>query len=450
MKSQTRAVATCALGTLTVNLNTTALGLALPRIRDDLRPDDLTLRWVAAAFVLTLAAGTLLGGALGDRLRKRGLLSVSLILYIIGCILGAVAPTGALLVVARIVSGAGACVLVPVGLATIRLLSRTPAELVRSVSLWGTMVGLGMALGPILGGFCTAIAGWRSLLVVLAGLGVVFFALLRCFVPDLPGNPGHPIDLTGTLLLGTVLAALTATVLLIDRGEIVAIAGGLFGVAAIALGLWSRRHRDALIPTVMRAARENQGLSAALTIAAVNYLGLGVTLFSLAFLLQDHAGLGPAVAGVATLPLALATAIGAAWAGHTISAMRAIHIAAIMVVCGASGIAAGILMHISASGWILLELGSAALGFSAGAANTPVNALALAGLPRSLAGTAGAALSSGRQLGLTLGIAGAGLMLGQGRAESSDAYLGPGIMLVLIAATLALLAGSLRQIGEPD
>lgn len=64
-------VATCAMGTLTVNINNTGLNLVLPRIRDDLGLDLAAMQWVSAAYVLILAALTMLGGALGDRYDKR-------------------------------------------------------------------------------------------------------------------------------------------------------------------------------------------------------------------------------------------------------------------------------------------------------------------------------------------------------------------------------------------
>lgn len=145
MRFQKLAVATCAMGTLTVNMNNTALNLALPRIRDDLGLNLATMQWVSATYVLVLAALTMLGGALGDRYSKRTVLTVELLVYILGSVLGIMADSGIWLALSRVCAAIGASVLVPVVLATLRVIAQTPKQLASYMSLWGLAVGLGMA-----------------------------------------------------------------------------------------------------------------------------------------------------------------------------------------------------------------------------------------------------------------------------------------------------------------
>ena len=117
------------MGTLTVNINNTAINLALPAIRDELRLDLVEMQWVSASYVLILAALTMIGGTLGDRFDKRQVLTVGLCLYTTGSLLGALSLSALTLIGSRILAGVGAAVLVPVGLASLRQLASSPQQL---------------------------------------------------------------------------------------------------------------------------------------------------------------------------------------------------------------------------------------------------------------------------------------------------------------------------------
>ncbi|CUU65705.1 MFS transporter [Corynebacterium variabile] len=132
------------MGTLTVNINNTSLNLVLLEIRDELGFGLTTMQWVSASYVLVLGALTMLGGGLGDRFSKRTVLSWGLVVYICGSVLGAFSSSGAALTLSRALAAAGAATLVPVGLATLRVIADNKQQLARYMSLWGLSVGLGV------------------------------------------------------------------------------------------------------------------------------------------------------------------------------------------------------------------------------------------------------------------------------------------------------------------
>lgn len=198
------AAATCAMGTLTVNINNTAINLALPAIRDELRLDLVEMQWVSASYVLILAALTMIGGTLGDRFDKRQVLTVGLCLYTTGSLLGALSLSAHTLIGSRILAGIGAAVLVPVGLASLRQLASSPQQLTSYMSLWGLAVGLGMALGPVVGGGLTGYLGWRALFVAMTAFGVIYLFAVRICLPRLDS-----FERAGVSIVSHMLAAIS-------------------------------------------------------------------------------------------------------------------------------------------------------------------------------------------------------------------------------------------------
>ena len=450
MRFRKLAVATCAMGTLTININNTALNLALPRIRDDLGLDLVAMQWISAAYVLVLAALTMLGGALGDRYSKRSVLIVGLLVYTVGSILGIMAHSGIWLTLSRVCAAAGASVLVPVGLATLRVIAQTPQQLASYMSLWGLSVGLGMALGPVAGGIVTGLLGWRVFFTVMACLGVVYLCAVFAFLPRAAGNAKRRIDIVGHILLGSGMLALTAFFIEV-RSEASVWVKVLLGCAVpLCAAAWQWRDHNSAHPVIPTQAFRDRSFSVSMLIAFVNYLGLGAALFVSALVLQDVLGLSAGIAGAVSVPLAIATAVGASWSGRadgTQQIIRAIRTAAVSTLSGVIITAAGVAMlEMNADRWvcvIMFVVGTCGMGFGFGAANTPVNYLAMASLPKTTSGAAGSSASASRQLGQSTGVATGGLLLGIGVAQVGEtsplAYLLPGIEVALTAVLLIAL-----------
>ncbi|MDN6438630.1 MAG: MFS transporter, partial [Corynebacterium nuruki] len=318
MRSRTWAVVTCTMGTLTVNINNTSLNLVLPQIRDELGFGLTTMQWVSASYVLILGALTMLGGALGDRFTKRTVLTCGLVVYICGSVLGAVSRSGLELTLSRALAAAGAATLVPVGLATLRVIAETKEQLARYMSLWGLSVGLGMALGPVAGGTVTQLLGWRWFFVVMTVLGIVYLVSVRLFLPELAGSRDRRIDGVSHLLLGAAMLVATAFFIELRTGMPARQKVGLALIAVVLARGWLHRNNRTRYPVVPPQAFRDRAYSVSMLVAFLNYFALGATLFISALLLQDLYGLGPGAAGAVSVPLAAATACGSMWAGrHT-------------------------------------------------------------------------------------------------------------------------------------
>ena len=157
-------------------LDRLAVTTALPTIRSDLRADLVGAEWTVNAYTLAFALLLIGGAALGDRFGRRRMFAVGIATFTAGSAAAALATDVGALVTARAVQGAGAAIFVP--LAMTLLTVATPTERRgRALGAWGGIGGLGAALGPLLGGALTALAGWRSIFWINVPLGLALVAL---------------------------------------------------------------------------------------------------------------------------------------------------------------------------------------------------------------------------------------------------------------------------------
>ena len=171
-------------------LDRLAVTTALPTIRSDLGADLVGAEWTVNAYTLAFALLLIGGAALGDRFGRRRMFAVGIATFTAGSAAAALAPDVGALVAARAVQGAGAAIFVP--LAMTLLTVATPAERRgRALGAWGGIGGLGAALGPLLGGALTALAGWQSIFWINVPLGLALVALAGpCLAESRGPGPG--------------------------------------------------------------------------------------------------------------------------------------------------------------------------------------------------------------------------------------------------------------------
>lgn len=444
------AAATCAMGTLTVNINNTAINLALPAIRDELRLDLVEMQWVSASYVLILAALTMIGGTLGDRFDKRQVLTVGLCLYTTGSLLGALSLSALTLIGSRILAGIGAAVLVPVGLASLRQLASSPQQLTSYMSLWGLAVGLGMALGPVVGGGLTGYLGWRALFVAMTAFGVIYLFAVRICLPRLDSFERAGVSIVSHMLAAISMVSAAGLVIEMRSDSPWLLKASLAFALPVCGTLWIHRDRTTSHPVIPPCAWRNPNYAAALAIGFTNYVALGATVFLSSLFLQDAAQLPAAVAGFGCVPLAAATAWGATWAGaHEMpdAARRVVQVAAMLLGCGLTVAGAGVVFQtVSDSPAVAIftyVVGTSLMGFGFGAANAPVNVMAMSSLPKRQSGVAGSSASTARQLGQSLGVAAGGLLLSladsPGGSTSPQSYVLPSLSIFMCAVVLMFL-----------
>ncbi|MFE0170714.1 MFS transporter [Streptomyces sp. NPDC059002] len=302
------------VGVFCIQLDSFGLNLALPRIGRDLDAGGAGLQWVISAYLLSTGTLMLGTGRLGDLFGRRRLLVAGLTVFGAASLVCALAPTLPVLVGARVAQGAGAAMIMPVGLSL--LTNVYPADLRGRATGWALGIGgIATACGPFVGGALTETVSWRAIFwlnVPLAALGALCAARTTESFDD---SAPRTVDWSGLLSATAALAALSVV---IDRGPGWPWPATLAGAAVTAalLALFVRRERSAANPLVQLSLFRN-GPYMALTLAgaAANTTTV-MFLFVVPLTLQGQWDLSVVVAGTAFLAPALAMALAGPLAGR--------------------------------------------------------------------------------------------------------------------------------------
>ncbi len=404
-------LAVCCLSLFISTLDITIVNVALPSIRDSLHASLSGLQWTVDAYTLVLAILLMLSGSLGDRLGRRRVFRAGLALFSLGSLLCSVAPALGWLVAFRGLQAVGGSMLNPVALAIIVTAFPDRQERARAIGVWGAVVGVSMALGPVLGGVLVDSIGWRSIFWVNVPVGLAALALTGRHVPESRAAHTRELDLPGQALVILVLGALTYAIIEAPAhgwgsGETLGVLA-LAGLAVAALLVVERRRRQPLIE--LRFFR-SVPFSAATVTAVAAFAALGTFLFVNTLYPQNVRGLSPIEAGLWTLPMAAAGGLCAPLSGRLVAARGA---RLPMVLAGAATAAGALLLvdvqpH-TAEGRLLAAYVLIGIGF--GLVNAPITNTATSGMPREQAGVAAAIASTSRQIGSVLGVAVSGSLL---------------------------------------
>ncbi|MCU1373644.1 MAG: transporter [Actinomycetia bacterium] len=308
-----RALAAAVLGSGVAFLDGTIVNVALPAIGRDLDAGLSGLQWVLDAYLVTLTALLLLGGALGDRYGRRRVFLFGIYVFAAASVSCGLAPTTELLVAARAVQGAGGALLVPGSLA---LLTATiaPADRARAVGAWSGLTGVASAIGPLLGGWLVDAASWRWAFFLNLPLTLAVVLVARGIPESVDVEAAHHIDVSGAVTAVGGLVLLTAG--LIGAGDGwsamtigACVAGGLLLVGFVVV---ERRTHDPMLPLGLFASAQFTGAN--LVTLAV-YAGLGAAFFLVVVNLQVALGYSALEAGVAMLPVTLLMLVLSSHAG---------------------------------------------------------------------------------------------------------------------------------------
>lgn len=291
------------LGSGMAFLDGTVVNIALPTISRELGGGLVVQQWVLDGYLLTLSALLLLGGALGDRYGRRRVFAVGLVAFAVASLLCGLAPTGGVLIAARLLQGIGGALLVPGSLALINAAIRTE-DRGRAVGTWAGLAGVASALGPFVGGWLVDAASWRWVFLINLPLAAVAVWVTARHVPE-SRNPdvAGRLDIGGALAVTIGLAGLTYA--LIEgpgRGwnGVTVTAAVVGGLAMLAFPVIEARMPEPLLP--IGIFRSSQFTGANLATFAI-YGALGGALFLLALQLQQTLGYSALAAGVAMLPI---------------------------------------------------------------------------------------------------------------------------------------------------
>ena len=277
----------------------------MPSLVRELGATTSELQWVVDAYLLTFAALVLAGGSLGDRFGRKGALLSGLAVFGTASAVGGLVDTPTALVAVRAVMGVGAALIFPATLSIISNLYTERHERARAIGIWGAMTGLGVAVGPIAGGWLLEHFWWGSVFVAMVPVAAVGVLAGALFVPTSRDPATPPLDLGGlglsTLTMGTLVFTIIEAP---DRGWTAPATIGGFAAAAIGALVfvaWERRRAHPMLDISLFRNLRFTAASGSITTAFFALAGFG---FLITQYFQFLKGYSPFSTGLRILPVA--------------------------------------------------------------------------------------------------------------------------------------------------
>ncbi|MCP9271612.1 MFS transporter [Mycolicibacterium arenosum] len=424
MTSRRKAVilVSCCLSLLIVSMDATIVNVAIPAIRSDLHASPSQLQWVVDVYTLVLASLLILAGATGDRFGRRRVFQIGLTVFAIGSLLCSLAPSIDMLIAARFVQGIGGSMMNPVALSIISQIFTGRVERAKALGIWGAVVGISMALGPIVGGLLIEYVGWRAVFWINLPICVLAIALTAIFVPESKSATMRSIDPIGqllavTFLFGVVFALIEGP----GYGWTSPLVLGIAAVAAVAfVGFlyYESRRLDPFID--LRFFRSIPFASATVT-AVSAFAAWGAFLFVMSLYLQGERHFTAMQTGLIYLPIAVGALVFSPLSGRLVGRFGA---RPSLLSAGVLITAASVLLTFRTATtpvWQLLIVFTVfGIGFSM--VNAPVTNAAVSGMPLDRAGAASAVTSTSRQVGVSIGVALCGSLTGAALTQADSDF----------------------------
>lgn len=423
---------------LMATLDVTIVNLSLPAIQSDLELSHGGLAWVIDAYTLAYGGLLLVGGRTGDLLGHRRTLMVGIALFTVSSAVAGLAPNAELLLAARAGQGIGAALATPTTLSLITALAPAGPTRTRAMVAYGSMAGIGITLGLVLGGVLTEHASWRWVFLINLPIGAVLLLAAPRLLPDTSGRRRR-LDLAGALAGTAALLALVYGVIRAGTdgwGETVSVASLI--VAGMLAGLFVVVERSATEPTLPLGLLAHRVRLGAYLVAGLLFASLYPSFFLLSRVLQQVWDQGPMEAGLRFLPVGLGVL------AFAIAARR------LMTTTGPRPLVIGgtIATALGSGGLLLLETDSAyvavllpcivGLGAGVGVTFVATSALSMTDVPEPDLGVASALLSTFQAIGGTIGVA----VVAALAASRTDSELASVDVLTADAVREALLSGA--------
>jgi EmrB/QacA subfamily drug resistance transporter len=422
------------------------VNVALPTMQRDLHASTALLELVVSGYATAYAVLLVLGGRLGDGFGRKRMFLVGMAAFTVASLLCGLAPSAGALVLARVVQGAAAAMMVPQTLSTIQA-TGDPASRSRAIGWLGATGGLAAVAGQVLGGLLVSAnldgTGWRAIFFVNIPVGVAGLVLASRLVPETRAPLRAHIDVVGTALLAVTLVAVLVP---LTQGRALGwpwwswLLLAVAPVAAAGLAAQERRveraGRSALIPpSVLRHVSMRRGLALALPFFAT----FGAFMFVYALITQGYFGYSPLRAGLTLAPMAVAflaaslatTRLVARYGRRVIGAGGLIQLAGLIVL--------GVTLVATWPQPTALQLlpGLTVMGVGQGLVMSPLFRVVLSDVPPEIAGAGSGVLTTTQQTSLALGVAVLGTLFVTLAAPDRLGGLHAALVVLGVQATVA-------------
>ncbi|MBO7747131.1 MFS transporter [Paenibacillus sp. MWE-103] len=439
-------VVTCAALFMAM-LDNLVIGVALPSIQESFHADMSDLEWFMNAYTLAFAVLLIPFSVLGERFGRKRMFLTGIVLFTLGSAMSGISESSIQLILARALQGVGGAAIVPLSLTLVNG-AFPPDKRAAALGIWSGISGLGLSVGPLVGGLIVNGAPWQLIFWVNVPVGIVAFLLGMRWLPETRGER-KPIDPLGIALLG---AGLFGIVFGLERGNtdgwssatVISLLAG--GVVLLALFyLWERSRKQPFVQfELFRSPKYSSFVIAGFWMNA----GIFCAIFLLTLFLQQAQGFSALEAGVREMAWTGCTMIAAPLAGLAVGKLgtRAVLTTGLLLQTGALlgfGLLIANLGVDFPFGYMLPFMMMAGAGM--GLSFTPLSHGLLSSVPESAAGEASGMSNAMRELGGVFGIAIGGLVFQSGAAVRTPADFGDHIVPALFAGA-AMIAISLLSV----
>jgi EmrB/QacA subfamily drug resistance transporter len=430
------------LSLMVIGVDNTILNVALPTLVRDLHATTSQLQWIVDAYTLVFAGLLLTAGSLGDRFGRRRGLSVGLLIFGVGSVASALSGSANQLIGTRALMGIGGALIMPATLSIISNVFTVPAERARAIAVWAGFSAMGIAIGPLSGGWLLEHFWWGS--VFMVNIPIVTMALIggRLFVPESKDPAPRGLDPVGALLSIVGLVSLVwAIIEAPGSGWTDPTILATFLVAAVFIGGFIAWEAHTDHPMLDVHFFTNPRFSAASTAVTLVFFALFGATFLQTQYLQFVLGYTALQAGLRVGPIALVLMVTAPISARLVERVGT----KLIVAAGLAIVSVGLVVLSFAtvsSGYGPVLACMLIMGLGMGMTMAPATESIMGSLPRAKAGVGSAVNDTTRQIGGALGVA----ILGSLLASTYASRLGEGVP----AAAKASVGGALdlaRQLG---
>ncbi len=452
------AMAAVSMGVFLGTIDGSIINVSLPTLMEALNTDFPTIQWVILGYLLTVTCLLLSVGRLADIQGKKKIYLIGFVIFTLGSMLCGFSPTAGWLVAFRIVQAVGAAMVTALG-AGIITAAFPPHERGKALGIMGTVVSVGIATGPALGGVLIGTIGWRAIFFVNVPVGIVGVFMVRVFVPDDHPTGRQRFDFSGALALFVSLVSLLLALTLGQRlGFDRLLIWGLLGNFVLFLAIFLWIERNVTQPMVNLAMFRNPPFSVGLLTGFMTFIALG-GIFILPFYLQNVLGYAAAQVGLLLSILPIMLSITSPLSGILSDRFGSRGLATIGLLIMAITYALLSTLQPDTSTWGYI-LRVAPLGIGVGMFQSPNNSAIMGSVSKERLGIASGFLAMSRTLGQTTGVAVIGTIFatraasyaGQAVSANLDAVPAPALVqglqdAILLVGAMMLAATIISAIG---
>lgn len=380
-------------------LDSTIVNVAAPAIRADLGATYSDLQWIAASYTLALAVGLLTGGRLGDMFGRKRMLMIGLAGFVTSSLSCSLAWAPEALITSRVLQGLFGAVMIPQCFGLIRDLF-PPQQIGKAFAAFGPIIGLSTILGPVVAGFLTDTAGWRSVFAINLPVGLFAVIAGTKALPFIHGRRQGGLDVMGALIAGTGMFLLVFPLV---QGLNLAMIASAFAVFGIFIWYQMRRKSNGKTPLVQLSVFSKRSYSSGVVFVVVFFGAIVGFALAVGLFLQLGLGQSPVRASLTMTAWAVGAFLGSGFGATMMARLgrRILHI-------GLSLMAAGLALLypvFADPGWLKLALPMALYGIGMGMIFVPLFDIIMGDVKDREVGSASSILESIQQMGSSLGVA---------------------------------------------